>query len=391
MRGGLGPAVSGARAVVTLQHPDREGELEVRLSLLLAAYELDVEFRSQARVLGVFGPSGSGKTSLLEAVAGLRRRARGRVVQGKTVWLDSSAGHNLAPESRGVGYVPQDGLLFPHRTVRQNLEAGIRFAQAPAGLFDRVVELFELSELLERYPVSLSGGERQRVALGRALGSVPRLLILDEPLASLDLSMRRRMLAFLRGVQREFDVPWLFVSHDPFECQALCDELIALRRGRIVRQGPTRDVLTDPEVYGMPSSSLAPDGIVFDNLLEGRLTRHERDTSHVCLQGVGAIEVVTRRMQGDVGERVWVDLPAQEVILALSEVSGLSARNVLAATVQGVRRGERVELVTLTLGGSEQSVTVEVTEATRRRFALESGQDVFVIFKANSCRAWTAG
>ncbi len=215
--------------------------LEVDVRLALDRFELEVDFVADQPVTGVFGASGAGKTSLLEVVAGLRRGARGRLAFGGEVWLDSTARRFVPPERRHIGYVPQDGLLFPHLNVRENLLAGrkraVESGQQPAEALETVAGLLELGQLLERSVATLSGGERQRVALGRALCSGPPLLLLDEPLASLDLPLRRRLLPFLRRVRDQLTVPMLLVSHDPIEVQARCDDLSVLEEGRAIARG----------------------------------------------------------------------------------------------------------------------------------------------------------
>ncbi|MDX1503947.1 MAG: ATP-binding cassette domain-containing protein, partial [Thermoanaerobaculia bacterium] len=187
--------------------------LQIEVRLPLDRYDLEVGLTTRRHVTGIFGSSGAGKTTLLKVVAGLKRRARGRVVLGDAVWLDTDRRIYLPPEDRDVGYVPQEGLLFPHLNVRQNLLAGAKRARrrgrSPRALLADVAELLELGELLDRQVGSLSGGERQRVALGRAICSGPQLLLLDEPLASLDVPLRRRVLPYLRRVRRQLEIPIL--------------------------------------------------------------------------------------------------------------------------------------------------------------------------------------
>ncbi|HEX2077920.1 MAG TPA: ATP-binding cassette domain-containing protein, partial [Longimicrobium sp.] len=227
--------------------------LQVRVRLPLDRFDLDVDFTTTHRVTGVFGVSGSGKTTLLETVAGLRRGARGRIALGETEWLDTERRLRLPPERRGVGYVPQDSLLFPHLDVLGNLRAGhgraLDGGHDFAATLETVTRVLDLAPLLRRPVTTLSGGERQRVALGRALCSGPRLLLLDEPLASLDAGLRRKVLPFLHRVQAEFSLPILLVSHNPVEVQALCEDLVVLREGRIVARGEPRSVLTRADVF----------------------------------------------------------------------------------------------------------------------------------------------
>ncbi len=209
-------------------------ELEIRIQVPLDSFELSVEIVSDAHVLGVFGPSGAGKSSLLEAVAGLRRDVRGLVRYGSEVWLDTERGVYERPERRGVGFVPQDAVLFPHWSVRQNLSAGAGERRALDRDIDALAERLGIAPLLSRQPLTLSGGERQRVALGRALLSFPRLLLLDEPFAALDIPRRRQLVPLLEEVCQSTKVPVLFVSHEPTEMAALADRVIALDRGQLV-------------------------------------------------------------------------------------------------------------------------------------------------------------
>ena len=209
------------------------------LSLPLARFTLGVEAVLAARVTAVFGPSGSGKTSLLEIIAGLRRPERGRVCVDGEVLTDAAAGVFVRPERRGVGYVTQDGALFPHLSVRANLlyGAGPSRPRPPGLSFAHVADVLEIGPLADRLPGTLSGGEKQRVALGRALLAAPRLLLLDEPLAGLDLPLRDRLLPYLARVRDEFSIPMLYVTHSPDEVVALCHEVLVLEAGRLVRQG----------------------------------------------------------------------------------------------------------------------------------------------------------
>jgi molybdate transport system ATP-binding protein len=202
-------------------------------------FRLELSARLERGATAIYGPSGAGKSTLLETIAGLERPRGGRVeLDGRT--LDDGRVH-VPPRDRRVGWVPQDGALFSHLTVRGNILYGVR-GGAPAGLA-RTLEVFELVPLLERRIGGLSGGELRRVALARALLVEPRLLLLDEPLAGLDRSRRERILPYLERLRAEFDVPLLYVSHEPDEIVALCDEMLVLDQGRLVAQGPPAAVL----------------------------------------------------------------------------------------------------------------------------------------------------
>jgi len=214
------------------------------LRLPLAHFTLEVDATLAAPMTAIFGASGSGKTSLLEVIAGLRRPVAGRVIVDGEVLTDAAARQFVRPERRAIGYVPQDGALFPHLSVRANLLFGTKPGAArPPGLtYDHVTEVLEIAPLAGRAPATLSAGERQRVALGRALLAAPRLLLLDEPLASLDLPLRERLLPYLLRVRDEFALPMLYVTHSPDEVVALCSEVLVLERGRATRKGLTSDL-----------------------------------------------------------------------------------------------------------------------------------------------------
>ena len=225
------------------------------LRLPLARFTLEVDAMLAGRVTAVFGASGAGKTTLLEIIAGLRRPAAGRVSIGDTVLTDVAARVAVPPARRAVGYVPQDGALFPHLSVRENLRYGlVARGGAPeggaAGLsYEHVVEVLEIGALADRAIGTLSGGEKQRVALGRALLAAPRLLLLDEPLAGLDAALKERLLPCLARVRDEFGVPMLCVTHSPDEVMALCDEVVVLAQGKVVRRGAPAELF---EANGRP-------------------------------------------------------------------------------------------------------------------------------------------
>jgi molybdate transport system ATP-binding protein len=200
-------------------------------------FDLQVAFASPARHIALFGPSGSGKTSVLLAIAGLRRPDAGRVRLAGELLFDSAAGVNIAAAQRGLGVVFQDGRLFPHMRVRDNLLYGQHGKPAPDAVgFDAAVELLGLTDLLARWPATLSGGEARRVAIGRALLSRPRALLLDEPLVGLHREARAQLLEYLQRLRDEIALPTLLVSHQPDEVRALAEDVVFLDDGRVARQ-----------------------------------------------------------------------------------------------------------------------------------------------------------
>ena len=201
------------------------------VTLPLAGFTLKADLIFTAPVTGVRGPSGAGKTSLIEIIAGLRRPATGRVVLNEHVLCDAAARLHLPPEQRQVGYVPQDLALFPHLSTRANLYYGYREEEASARHAERVIDLLEVRPLLPRAVHHLSGGEKQRVALGRALLASPQILLLDEPLSSLDDRLKEKILPYLLSIREELHLPMIYVTHSQAELKTMCDEVITVEEG----------------------------------------------------------------------------------------------------------------------------------------------------------------
>jgi molybdate transport system ATP-binding protein len=198
--------------------------------------EMDVEIRNQ--VTAIFGPSGAGKTSLLDLIAGLRHPKSAFIQLGERVLTDTTAGTHVPTRHRKIGYVPQDLALFPHLSVRQNLLYGCKGNGGADSLFgyEHVTQVLEIGSLVERRVTNLSGGEKQRVALARALLTSPNLLLLDEPMASLDSELKSRIIPYLARIRDEFHIPMLYVTHDWDEVQALCAEALIVERGKMTRR-----------------------------------------------------------------------------------------------------------------------------------------------------------
>jgi molybdate transport system ATP-binding protein len=208
-------------------------------TLQQGSFALEFRLQTDARAVALFGPSGSGKTTALEVLAGLRQPHGGRAAIGGRLLFDRAAHVSLPARSRRVGYVPQDVLLFPHLNVGANVRYG-RPESAPAAA---IVELLELQPLMDRRVGSLSGGERQRVAIGRALHAGPEVLLLDEPLAAVDLPRRTRIVSSLLRIRDELNVPLVYVTHSPEEARAIAEYAVVLDGGRVVAQGPGAEVL----------------------------------------------------------------------------------------------------------------------------------------------------
>jgi len=227
------------------------------LLLRQGTFLLQIDLEITGQVIGIFGSSGAGKTSLLEVIAGLRRPETGRIAIDERVLTDTSTTVNLPPERRGLGYVPQDLALFPHLSARKNLLYGhTPSASSPGISLDRVAKVLELENLLDRSISDLSGGQKQRVAFARALLASPRLLLMDEPLASLDHDLKLKIIPYLQRIRDEFQIPMLYVSHAPDEIAALCDQVMVMRNGKCLRVSrpaeifePSTSMALKPEIY----------------------------------------------------------------------------------------------------------------------------------------------
>ncbi len=355
--------------------------LSIRLRERLARFELDVRLESSARNLGIFGPSGAGKTTILEMVAGWRPVEEGFVALDGRVLLDTERGISLPTSARGVGYVPQEGLLFPHWSVRRNVEAGAsRLEGSGAGrsaYFRHVIEVLELGALLERAPATLSGGERARVALARALCSGPALLLLDEPLGSLDLPLRRRILPYLLRVGEEFGLPMLHVSHDATEVSVLCDEVVLLREGRIAARGSPQDLFSESWRRELIGDAL-------ENVLRGTVASVGDDTAAVEL--AGGVQLATPSAGLARGDRVVLGIRSDEVLVARSRPMDLSARNVLPAVVTRLDAAPAGVIVRATLEPQGPGLDVLLSRGSTASLGLHEGVPIFLVLKSNSVR-----
>ncbi|MEM9048597.1 MAG: molybdenum ABC transporter ATP-binding protein [Pseudomonadota bacterium] len=348
--------------------------LSVRLRHPFPGLMLDVAFTAPGGVTALFGRSGAGKTSVIQAVAGLLRPREGRIALDERVFLDTKAGRALPPHRRRMGYVFQEGRLFPHLSVRRNLRYGAWFAGgAAAETFDAVVALLGLEALLDRAPGDLSGGERQRVAIGRALLARPRMLLMDEPLAALDAARKAEILPYLERLRDEAKIPILYVSHAIEEVARLASTIVVLEAGRVAQAGPAAALLADPAavpLLGVRDAGAVVTAIVRAHAPDG-LSELALGSERLVLPGVSAMPGTPLRLR----------IPAQDVILATARPEGLSALNVLPATILGLQSGTGPGvMVQLQLGDTQ--ILARVTRRSADALQLAPGRSCYAILKS---------
>ncbi len=359
-----GTAAANASAPVTC----------LRVEGRVGALRLEISVETSARAIAIVGPSGAGKTTLLETVLGLRPELAQRIVLAGETLDDAASRVHVPVDRRRLGWAPQPPLLFPHLDVAANLRVGLSRADDPAAAFARAVELLELETLLARRVATLSAGETQRVALARAIASAPRALLLDEPLASLDVPRRARLLARLTRVRDAMAVPTLHVTHDPDEAMILADEVIVLDAGRVAARGRPRDVLWQ-SAFGRLSDRLA-----VENVLEGRVAGRTGERATRFATSAGLVLELPRALPCEMPLRI--GLRAEEILLAAGPPGRVSARNVIEARVLDC--ADAGEGVLVTLDASGERIVARVTAAAVRDLGIARGSRLVAVIKAHS-------
>ena len=350
--------------------------LQVNIRHRLPGFTLDVAFEAPAGITALFGRSGAGKTTVVNAVVGLIRPDAGRIAVDGTVLFDAAAGVFCKPHKRRLGYVFQDARLFPHLSVARNLTYGQRFAPPGSGpSLASVCDLLGLGALLDRAPAGLSGGEKQRVAIGRALLSRPRLLLMDEPLAALDAARKAEILPYLERLRSETGLPILYVSHSVAEVARLATTVVVLENGKVARAGPAEGVLSDPDMVRQLGVREA--GAV----LPAEVVRHHPDG--LSEFAISAGRLFLPQANAAPGTRTRVRILAQDVILSRTRPTGLSALNILPVTVLALRTGHGPGVVAQLQCG-EDRVLARITRRSAAALELTPGDAAFAVIKSVS-------
>jgi molybdate transport system ATP-binding protein len=354
-----------SRAMIDVDITERRGE-----------FQLDVKFAADAPIVGLFGRSGAGTTTVVNAIAGIGKPSRGTIRVNGHVLFDAALGIDLPPERRRIGYVFQEGLLFPHLDVEANLLYGQRRRTPSERVIadERVVELLGLQALLRRKPATLSGGEKQRVAIGRALLAQPRILLMDEPLAALDVARRHEILSYVERLRDELAIPIVYVSHAVDEITRLADVVVVLADGKAVAVGKAGDVLGRLDLPAAPGADEA--GAV----VEARVARHDAERLLSTLAFDGG-ELHVPRIASSVGERVRARILARDVSLALRRPMDISILNILGGTVKAIgEQSDAIVDVQVTIGAA--LVNARLTRHSVRDLDIRVGRQVFVLVKA---------
>jgi molybdate transport system ATP-binding protein len=352
--------------------------LEVSVEKAQGVFSLAAQFNSGGGVTALFGPSGAGKSTLVNMIAGLVDPDRGRIVLDDTVLFDSEQRVNLPVWRRRIGYVFQEGRLFPHYSVRGNLLYGRRRTRPKLrwGSFDQVVDLLGIAPLLKRRPQSLSGGEKQRVAIGRALLASPRLLLMDEPLASLDAARKAEILPYVERLRDEMKLPIVYVSHSVGEVTRLADTLVLLADGKVVASGAINDVFGRLDLRSYTGQFEA------SVVLTARVVAHDAPSATTVLDHPAGRMWVSTLAKAP-GDEVRLRVRARDVAIGVGDLGLLSIRNRLEATVREIAAGPGGSVEVLLDAGGEP-VIARISRDAARALEIAVDQPVVALIKSTA-------
>ncbi|WP_342361891.1 molybdenum ABC transporter ATP-binding protein [Terrarubrum flagellatum] len=358
--------------------------IDVDVERRLGAFHLHAKFQSDGRLTALFGRSGSGKTSLVNIIAGLLKPERGRVAIDGAPLVDIERGLFTPTHRRRIGYVFQESRLFPHLTVRQNLQFGAWFAPKgapPAGDLKTIVEMLDIGHLLARRPSALSGGEKQRIAIGRALLSKPRLLLMDEPLASLDEARKAEIMPYIERLRDEFRTPIVYVSHSVAEVARLATTVVLLDAGHVVAVGAAPELLSrsDPAVQATGGEAGA--------LIEATVIGHDAEFGLTQLEARAGVFHVAA-IAAAVGSRARIRVLASDVLISLRPLVGASALNSFAGVVAAMSpEGPQGASVAVRIDCNGDTIIARITRKSAVALGLTLGAPVHAIVKSVSVDA----
>ena len=384
------PVFLNSSTINTVEADESPGQrnrsaLEIRISKRRKdGFELDLEFAAPDGITIVFGASGAGKTTLLDCIAGLTAPDAGRIAIAGAAVFDCALRLDAPVQSRRVGYVFQDLALFPHLSVEQNVGYGLSGTDRNERKrrVEKILDSMGILPLSDRKPEQLSGGERQRVALARALVTEPSILLLDEPLAALDLPVRMKIAEDLRRSIQNLPIPVLYVTHSRDEVFVLGERMVVIERGKLIAQGTPHEVLTAPR--GETVAQLAG----FENIFDAQVTAiHEERGTMTCRVGSARfessqVEIETPLVKAAPGTKLRVGISAGDVLLATSAPVGLSARNILEGKLVSMWQRDMIVVAQVDCG---VQMFVHLTLAARDSLALKPGRQVWLIVKTHSC------
>ena len=350
--------------------------LDINIQRQQGNFSIDTAFQSpKGGVTALFGHSGAGKTSVISMVAGLTHPDKGHIVIDGISLFDSQKSVNLPPEKRRIGYIFQEGRLFPHLSVRANLTYGMRLTSPSLRYvtLDQVIDLLGIAHVIDRQPAKLSGGEKQRVAIGRALLTSPSLLLMDEPLASLDDARKQEVLPFIARLSHQFSVPILYVSHSLDEILALADTLVILDTGRVAAAGAIEDIVHRRELQHLigyaEGGAMIPTSVDSHDDAAGLTTLRFRN---------GLLKVP--RLESPAGSSIRIHVKARNVAIALVPPKQISVQNILPGTVEEIFLGDgQLVDVRLDIGCP---LLARITIAAWKDLDLRPGQLVYALIKS---------